>query len=164
MTDKLAAEERHVRSTLQLGNEMMHMMNYMTAAIVEPFCGAKVVDRVTAMMNYFLEALAGPRCRQLKVKNPDKYEFHPRKLLQQLITVYLHLGRNQQFRESMAREGRSYSNELMQRAITILRRESIVTTVCSLTCLLLFIVIRTSFEYSRNLLLKLLNLRNSRNN
>jgi len=138
MTDKLAAEERHVRSTLQLGNEMMHMMNYMTAAIVEPFCGAKVVDRVTAMMNYFLEALAGPRCRQLKVKNPDKYEFHPRKLLQQLITVYLHLGRNQQFRESMAREGRSYSNELMQRAITILRRESIVTTVCSLTCFVVY--------------------------
>ena len=36
---------------------------------------------------------AGPNRRQLKVKNPDKYNWKPKELLPQLASIYLHLDR-----------------------------------------------------------------------
>ena len=48
-------------------------------------------DRLTAMLNFNLEQLCGPKCRELKVKNPDKYGWEPKKLLNVLTDIYLHL-------------------------------------------------------------------------
>ena len=33
----------------------------------------------------------GPKCRNLKVKNPEKYSWDPKWLLSHLIDIYLHL-------------------------------------------------------------------------
>lgn len=41
------------------------------------------------MLNYFLVRLAGPKYHELKVKNPEKYNFQPRSialLIQKFIT------------------------------------------------------------------------------
>ena len=39
------------------------------------------------MLNYFLLYLAGPERKSFKVKDPEKYFFRPRELLQQIIQV-----------------------------------------------------------------------------
>lgn len=47
--------------------------------------------RLAAMLNYNLQQLCGPKCRDLKVENPEKYGFEPKKLLDQLTDIYLQL-------------------------------------------------------------------------
>ncbi len=43
------------------------------------------------MLNFNLQQLCGPKCRDLKVQNPEKYGWEPRKLLNHLTDIYLHL-------------------------------------------------------------------------
>lgn len=43
------------------------------------------------MLNFNLQQLCGPKCKNLKVKNPEKYGWEPRTLLSQLVDIYLHL-------------------------------------------------------------------------
>lgn len=43
------------------------------------------------MLNFNLQQLCGPKCRDLKVENPEKYGFEPKKLLDQLTDIYLQL-------------------------------------------------------------------------
>lgn len=42
------------------------------------------VERVAAMLNYFLLQLVGAKRKALKVSDPEKYAFHPKKLLSQV--------------------------------------------------------------------------------
>lgn len=54
------------------------------------FC-QELGPRLAAMLNYNLQQLCGPKCRDLKVENPEKYGFEPKKLLDQLTDIYLQL-------------------------------------------------------------------------
>lgn len=47
--------------------------------------------RLASMLNFNLQQLCGKKCKDLKVRNPDKYGWEPRKLLSQLVDIYLHL-------------------------------------------------------------------------
>ncbi|KAJ3193063.1 hypothetical protein HK101_005502 [Irineochytrium annulatum] len=89
--------ERHASSTISLGNETVHMFQYLTAeeAIVTPFMATYIVERLAAMLDYNLTAL---------VKNPEKYRFNPRKLLTQIVDIFLHLAHRSEFDEVKALE------------------------------------------------------------
>lgn len=50
-----------------------------------------MAERLANMVNYFLAQLVGPKCLELKVKNPEKYHFQPRELLIQIIRVRVSL-------------------------------------------------------------------------
>ena len=51
----------------------------------------ELADRLAAMLNFNLQQLCGSKCKHLKVKNPEKYGWEPRKLLNSLTDIYLHL-------------------------------------------------------------------------
>lgn len=51
----------------------------------------ELVNRLTAMLNFNLQQLCGPKCKNLKVKTPENYGWDPRRLLKQLIDIYLRL-------------------------------------------------------------------------
>lgn len=50
-----------------------------------------LVYRLAAMLDFNLQQLCGPKCKDLKVKNPAKYGWEPKKLLNTLTDIYLHL-------------------------------------------------------------------------
>jgi len=87
--------ERQAGSYVALGNETVHMLNYMTGELVEPFLTPEIVDRLAAMLDYNLVTLVGPKRSELKVQNPEKYRFDPKQLLSELVDIYLHLARHQ---------------------------------------------------------------------
>ncbi|KAG0749651.1 hypothetical protein G6F57_002879 [Rhizopus arrhizus] len=122
--DNLRSLERQAQSYVALGNETVHMLNYMTSEVVEPFLVNEIVDRLAAMLDYNLVQLVGPKCTELKVKNPEKYHFQPRKLLSEIIDVYLHLN-SDTFVEAVARDGRSYKKEYFSRAASILQKHGL---------------------------------------
>jgi ubiquitin conjugation factor E4 B len=67
-----------------------------------------LVDRLAAMLNFNLQQLCGPRCKNLIVKNREKYSFDPKKLLDLLTSIYLHLSPYDRFAEAVANDEVSY--------------------------------------------------------
>ncbi|KAI7901309.1 ubiquitin elongating factor core-domain-containing protein [Cokeromyces recurvatus] len=116
--------ERQAQSYVALGNETVHMLKYMTAEVTKPFLVNEIVDRLAAMLDYNLVQLVGPKCTDLKVANPEKYYFQPRKLLSEIIDIYLNLN-SQTFVEAVARDGRSYRKEYFSKAASILQKHAL---------------------------------------
>ena len=103
----METDKRQVRSYLTLANETVHMFHYLTVEIRDPFLRPELVDRVAAMLNCNLAQLCGPKCNSLKVREPEKYEWDPKKLLQRITDIYLHLDCDT-FAQAVANDERSY--------------------------------------------------------
>jgi ubiquitin conjugation factor E4 B len=125
---QLTADERQCRSYLTLARETVDMFHYLTVDIKEPFLRPELVDRLASMLNFNLQQLCGPKCKNLKVRNPDKYGWEPRRLLSQLVDIYLHLDCDQ-FAAALAGDERSFRKELFDDAAARLERLSIKTPV-----------------------------------
>lgn len=88
---QLAQDERQCRSYLTLAMSTVDMFHYLTVDIKEPFLRPELVDRLSSMLNYNLNQLCGPKYNNLKVREPQKYGWEPRRLLGQIFDIYLHL-------------------------------------------------------------------------
>lgn len=122
----LAQDERQCRSYLTLARETVDMLEYLTVEIKEPFLRAELVDRLASMLNFNLQQLCGPKCKNLKVRRPEKYGWEPRRLLSQLVDIYLHLD-SPQFHAALAADERSFRKELFEEASVRLAKSCIKT-------------------------------------
>ncbi|XP_062518757.1 ubiquitin conjugation factor E4 A-like [Corticium candelabrum] len=89
---------------------------YLTQEIQRPFVLPSMVDRVVAMLNYFLLLLVGPKMANLKVKNFDKYNFKPQLIVEKIVSIYVHLSCKIEFCAAIPCDGRSYSPTLFLQA------------------------------------------------
>ncbi|BGO95650.1 Ubiquitin conjugation factor E4 [Rhodotorula toruloides] len=119
--------ESTVRSDLDLGHESLRLLKLFSQETTQPFLTREIVDRLAAMLDANLQLLAGPRCQELKVKEPEKYKFRPKELLSDVLQIFLNLGSHEQFQSAVAKDGRSYSKELFQRASRIATKTAIKT-------------------------------------
>ncbi|XP_029674814.1 ubiquitin conjugation factor E4 B-like isoform X2 [Formica exsecta] len=126
-TRQLAADERQARSYLTLAKETVAMFHYLTVDIKEPFLRPELVGRLCAMLNFNLQQLCGPKCKNLRVRKPQKYGWQPRTLLSQLVDIYLHLDCDN-FAAALASDERSFCKELFTDAASRLERSAIKTT------------------------------------
>jgi len=115
----LRSLERHASGYTTLGRSTVELLKIFTAETKAPFMMPEIVDRLAAMLDYNLQALVGPKCQELKVREPEKLKFNPRALLADIIQVFLNLSDQPQFVQSVAGDGRSYSKELFDRAAEI---------------------------------------------
>ncbi|XP_059048694.1 ubiquitin conjugation factor E4 B [Achroia grisella] len=122
----LAQDERQCRNYLMC-RETVDMLEYLTVEIKEPFLRAELVDRLASMLNFNLQQLCGPKCKNLKVRRPEKYGWEPRRLLSQLVDIYLHLD-SPQFHAALAADERSFRKELFEEAAVRLAKSCIKTT------------------------------------
>ncbi|SPO03316.1 related to ubiquitin fusion degradation protein 2 [Cephalotrichum gorgonifer] len=111
-------------SYMRLANETMEMMKLFTKALRDAFTMPEIVQRLASMLNYNVETLAGPKARELKVDNPEKYHFRPASLLSDLIDIYIHLGSSQDFINSVATDGRSYHPATFEKASVIMQTKT----------------------------------------
>jgi ubiquitin conjugation factor E4 B len=97
--------ERQALSTMSLGRETVNMFKYLTGCseMIDPFMAPEVVDRLAAMLNFNLVALCGPRCSELKVREPEKYRFNPKELLNNLVQIYINLSERSEFVMAVAK-------------------------------------------------------------
>ncbi|KAA8916940.1 hypothetical protein TRICI_000907 [Trichomonascus ciferrii] len=122
---QLATAERHAESYMQLTNQSVILLKLFTSAVPSAFVTPEIVDRLAAMMNYNLKMLVGPKCRELKVRNPEKYKFNPRELLSLLLDSYLNLRKEPSFIKAVARDGRSYDPDQFDKARKIVEAKAI---------------------------------------
>ena len=118
----LVKAERDAQSYMQFGNETVIMLSLFTSAIGDSFVQPEIVSRLAGMLDYNLEALVGPKCNDLRVRNPEKYRFNPKALLGEITGVYINLSSKAPFIEAIARDGRSYKPETFTLAISVLQR------------------------------------------
>ncbi|KAJ6613305.1 ubiquitin elongating factor core-domain-containing protein [Mycena sp. CBHHK59/15] len=115
--------ERHASGYISLGRSTVELLKIFTAETKAPFMMPEIVDRLAAMLDYNLHALIGPKYRDLEVRDREKLKFNPKALLSDIIQVFLNLSDQEQFVKAVAGDGRSYSQELFERAAhTALRR------------------------------------------
>uniref|UniRef100_A0A0V0G5H1 Ubiquitin conjugation factor E4 B n=1 Tax=Triatoma dimidiata TaxID=72491 RepID=A0A0V0G5H1_TRIDM len=127
-TRQLVADERQCRSYLTLARETVDMFHYLTVEIKEPFLRLELVERLSAMLNFNLQQLCGPKCKNLKVNTPEKYGWEPRRLLGQLVDIYLHLDCDE-FASAIAADERSFRKELFEDAGARLQKSMIKTAL-----------------------------------
>uniref|UniRef100_A0A8C2YYR5 Ubiquitin conjugation factor E4 B n=1 Tax=Cyclopterus lumpus TaxID=8103 RepID=A0A8C2YYR5_CYCLU len=122
---QLTQDERVSRSYLALATETVEMFHILTKQVQKPFL------RPVTILNgasFFIQEL-GPRlCRDLKVENPEKYGFEPKKLLDQLTDIYLQLD-CARFAKAIADDQRSYSRELFEEVISKMRKAGIKSSI-----------------------------------
>ena len=89
---------------MTLATETVDMFHYLTKNIQEPFLQRELIDRLAAMLNFNLQQLCGPQYKDLSVKNREKYNFEPKKLLDLLTGIYLNLSPYSRFAEAIAND------------------------------------------------------------
>lgn len=122
----LADKERTVTSSLQLANETIHMMSYLTTEIQEPFLRKpELEERLVSMLNCVLVKLAGPRGLELKVNNPEQYRFRPKEMLKEVVETLMHFAEFTSFQEAVALNG-FYEEKIFSKCSNILRRTQLL--------------------------------------
>jgi ubiquitin conjugation factor E4 B len=121
----LRSLERHASGYITLGRSTVDLLQVFTTETKSPFMMPEIVGKLAAMLDYNLEALAGPKYQELKVKNPEKYKFDPKALLRDIAQIFLNLSNEEEFARAVAVDGRSYKKELFDRAVGILRKRSL---------------------------------------
>ncbi|KAI9811935.1 MAG: hypothetical protein M1826_003007 [Phylliscum demangeonii] len=120
--EQLAASEGLARNYMQLTNETVSMLKLFTDALADAFTTAEIVQRLADMLDYNLDVMAGDKNSELKVREPERYGFQPRRLLAEIVDVYLNLGDKAAFVAAVARDGRSYRPRNFDKAASILAK------------------------------------------
>lgn len=125
---QLSQDERQCRSYLTLAKETVDMFHYLTIDIKDPFLRPELVDRLSSMLNFNMKQLLGQKCNNLKVRNPAKYGWDPRRLLGQLVDIYLHLSCDE-FAAALAADERSFDKNFFNDAADRIERLRIRSAV-----------------------------------
>ena len=120
----LLSAESKAQSYMGLANETMKMFILFTKQVPEGFTIDELVDRLAGMLDYNLSLMVGPKCSNLKVKEPEKYQFEPKKILSDICTVYCNLSKQDKFMLAVARDGRSFNVLYFERARDILTKKT----------------------------------------
>ncbi|KAL3145548.1 hypothetical protein ABBQ32_003373 [Trebouxia sp. C0010 RCD-2024] len=89
----LRQESGMIKHHLTSSSIAVKTLEYTTTEVAATWLLPEMVLRVANMLNYFLQFLTGPNRKQLKVKDPLKFNWRPKELLPQLANIYLHLER-----------------------------------------------------------------------
>jgi ubiquitin conjugation factor E4 B len=119
---QLSQNENTARYFMQFTNEVLHMLSYLSAEkdVAVVFMLPELAGRVASMLNYFLGQLVGPKSTGLKVKEPEKFFFVPKRLLCEIATTYTHFAPFEEFAHAVVRDERSYETGNMRKAIRVL--------------------------------------------
>ncbi|EON62739.1 hypothetical protein W97_01964 [Coniosporium apollinis CBS 100218] len=120
--EALEAAKGRAKSYMQLTNETVAMLKLFTEALADSFTMPEIVQRLADMLDYNLDAMVGPKQSNLRIENPQEYNFNPKQLLAEIIDVYLNLREKENFILAVARDGRSYKPSNFAQATTIMKR------------------------------------------
>lgn len=126
LANHLEEDELRVKSYMGLSNKTMELFKLFTKEVPRGFVLPEIVDRLAGMLDYNLSILVGPRCSNLKVAEPEKYQFEPKKILSDLCEIYVNLSAQPEFVTAVARDGRSFNVVYFQKAEKILTTRTFI--------------------------------------
>ncbi|KAM0795096.1 ubiquitin elongating factor core-domain-containing protein [Usnea florida] len=120
--EALSQAQGKAKSYMQLTNETVAMLKLFTEALADSFTMPEIVQRLADMLDYNLDAMVGPKSRDLVVENPQEYSFDPKVLLSEIVDVFLNLKNKESFVYAVARDGRSYKPANLDQAARLLAK------------------------------------------
>lgn len=139
IASQLAQAERSAPFHTAMGLDHVELIRDFTATTREPFVTAEIVDRLAAVsapnrkglipetLDENLSVLVGPRMQDLRMNDPERFSFKPKRLLAGIAQIYLNLSKEVAFVRAVANDGRSYKKELFERFARILKHRAIMT-------------------------------------
>mmetsp|Transcript_15406 Transcript_15406/g.42707 ORF Transcript_15406/g.42707 Transcript_15406/m.42707 type:complete len:1141 (+) Transcript_15406:200-3622(+) len=104
-TSRLDDNEREVKSALPLCNKTMQMFRYLNTdpAIRDLFLLPELCPRLVNMLIHVLKKLVGSKGVELKVKDPEQYEFRPKEMLRDLCAIFALFASASEFQQQCAK-------------------------------------------------------------
>jgi ubiquitin-protein ligase len=89
----LAGEQRSAKGLINMSGNMLKLLEVTTEvdSVSKHFCVPPLSTRSASAIMGFLDVLCGARQTELKIKDPQKINFDPRKLVSQLATIMAHI-------------------------------------------------------------------------
>jgi len=106
-TSRLDDNEREVKSALPLCNKTMQMFGYLNtdSEIRSLFLLPELCPRLVNMLIHVLEKLVGSKQMDLKVENPEQYDFRPKEMLRDLCAIFALFASTEEFQQECAKNG-----------------------------------------------------------
>ncbi|CAM9168726.1 unnamed protein product, partial [Sphacelaria rigidula] len=123
VTERLQETERGLKSNLSLCNETLNMVAYLTSDpdIQKPFLRDELLPRLAEMLLCVLKQLIGSKGLEIKVDNPESYNFRPKDMLRDICTTISQFSTQQGFHLALATSG-YYQEDLLPKATATMRR------------------------------------------
>ena len=128
--------KEHCKQYMRMGHQTVSTLHQMCKQTCAVLVDDKVVldQMIACCLDPCLDRLVGPKCLQLKGSNSvvadfTLFEFDPKKLLNHIIEMYVYLARRAKERvaKAVSEDLRYYRPETLRKAVTIARREHLVS-------------------------------------
>ncbi|XP_076443993.1 ubiquitin conjugation factor E4 A-like [Babylonia areolata] len=105
-----------------MANHTIHALQLLTSHITSIFWHPTFVDRIAAMLNYFLCRLVGPKQREFSVKDRNEFEFKPKVIVHEIVQIYLNLEGSERFCLAVLGDERSFTPSLLPQTAAVLHK------------------------------------------
>lgn len=125
--DRLSDNQREVKYALPLCNRTIQMLSYLNtdSAIRQLFLLKELCPRLVQLLLHVLTRLVGSKGLNLKVDNPEQYEFRPKEMLRDLCAIFALFGTTDVFQEECARN--ECDPNLLRSAVKTCKRLNLLT-------------------------------------
>ena len=120
MQSKFDENKRKASAHFQLSNSVVQLMAKVTASFQAPFISEELGERFANALNFCLDSLVGQKGLKLKVNNPDEFNFDPRGLLANILSMYANMSLEEVFVRHVVNDTRSFKTETFDKAVKIL--------------------------------------------
>ena len=123
ITERHEDNEKKVKQYLPLCNSVMKMIGFLNtdSDIRDMFLLPDMCPRLANMLLHVLNKLVGSRGLDLKVDNPEVYNFRPKEMLQDLCVVFSSFAAADEFQIACAKSG-VYTPDLMNKSVKTCRK------------------------------------------
>ena len=127
ISSRLEDSEREVRHALPLCNKTLQMFGYLNtdSDIRSLFLLDELCSRLVTMLLHVLTKLVGSKGLDLKVDNPEQYEFRPKEMLRDLCAIFALFAPTETFQVECAKSG--CDPALLRSAVKTCRRLNLLT-------------------------------------
>lgn len=128
VSERLSENEREVKHALSLCNKTLQMFGYLNtdADIRQLFLLEELCPRLVSMLLHVLTKLVGSKGLELKVDNPEQYDFRPKEMLRDLCAIFALFASTNQFAVECARQS-DESPKLLAKAVQTCRKLVLLT-------------------------------------
>jgi len=125
--ERLQSNEDEVRHALPLCNKTLQMFGYLNTdpAIRKLFLLDELCPRLVNMLVHVLKKLVGAKGLELKVDNPEQYDFKPKELLRDLCAIFALFTANETFQDECAKS--ECDPDLLRSAVKTCRKLGLLT-------------------------------------
>jgi len=127
ISSRLDDNEREVKHALPLCNKTLQMFGYLNTDpdIRSLFLLEELCSRLVSMLLHVLTKLVGSKGLDLKVDNPEQYDFRPKEMLRDLCAIFALFSASEIFQAECAKSGCDAS--LLQSAVKTCKRLNLLT-------------------------------------